>query len=123
MNSESRALEQEPLVFVSHKHSDREIAETIARFIRNSSAGKVRVHLSSSPHFEGPRLGQAINGELKNALAITEVVILVYTTDTEDWSYCMWECGVATNPKDERPTSVVVVQCRANRSRTETSFA
>lgn len=99
------------MLFISHKHSDREIAETIARFIRNSSAGKVRVHLSSSPHFEGPRLGQPINSELKNALAISEVVILVFTTDTEDWSYCMWECGVATNPRDERPTSVVVVQC------------
>ena len=104
-------MPSEPMLFVSHKHSDREIAETIARFIRNSSAGKVRVHLSSSPHFEGPRLGQPINSELKNALAITEVVILVFTTDTEDWSYCMWECGVATNPREERPTSVVVVQC------------
>jgi hypothetical protein len=101
----------EPLLFISHKHSDREIAETLARFVRNHTAGQVRVHLSSSPHFEGPRLGQPLSRELKDALAQAEAVILVFTTETEDWSYCMWECGVATDPRDEHRTSVVVLQC------------
>jgi CBS domain-containing protein len=102
------------MIFVSHKHSDREIAETLGRFIRDRSAGNVRVHLSSSPDFEGPRFGQPLNAELKRALAESDLVILVYTTDTEDWSYCMWECGVATDPTDEHPTSVVVVQCTSD---------
>ena len=106
-------LPADPLVFVSHKHSDREIAETIARFIRTSTAGKARVHLSSSPDYEGPRFGQALNEELKRALGAADAVILVFTTDTEDWSYCMWECGIATDPNDRRPTSVIVVQCTA----------
>src|SRR5689334_14526280 len=101
----------DPLVFISHKHSDRPIAETLARFIKNTTAGKVRVHLSSSPDFEGPRLGKQLNDELKRALGAAEAVILVFTSETEDWSYCMWECGIATDPKDSRPTSVVVVQC------------
>ena len=114
VNSESRVLTQEPLVFVSHKHSDREIAEAIARFVRNRSAGKVRVHLSSSPDFEGPRLGRPLNEELKRALGAAEAVILVFTSDTAEWSYCMWECGIATDPNDPRPTSVVVVQCGPN---------
>ena len=105
MNSEIQ-VPTDPLVFISHKHSDREIAETIGRFVRTSTAGKVRVHLSSSPDFEGPRLGQPLNDELKRALAVAEAVILVFTTDTEDWSYCMWECGIATNPNVPRPTSV-----------------
>ena len=101
----------EPVVFISHKHSDREIAETIARFVKNKSAGNARVHLSSSPDFEGPRFGQPLNSELKHALGESDVVILVYTNDREDWSYCMWECGVAVDPRDEHPTMVVVVQC------------
>ena len=114
VNSESRALDKKPLVFVSHRHSDREIAEAIARFVRNRTAGKVRVHLSSSPDFEGPRLGKPLNEELKRALGAAEAVILVFTSDTEEWSYCMWECGIATNPNDPLPTSVVVVQCGPN---------
>jgi hypothetical protein len=114
MNSASQVPREDPLVFVSHKHSDREIADTIARFLRNRTAGKVRVHLSSSPDFEGPRLGKPLNDELKRALGAAEAVILVFTSETEDWSYCMWECGIATNPHDPRPTSVVVVQCGPN---------
>ena len=73
------------------------------------------MHLSSSPNYEGPRLGQPLNDELKRALAVAEAVILVFTSDTEDWSYCMWECGIATNPSEARPTSVVVVQCTPNK--------
>ena len=103
--------DQDPLVFISHKHSDREIAEAIARFVRTKTAGKVRVHLSSSPDFEGPRIGKTLNDELKRALGTAETVILVFTSEGEDWQYCMWECGIATDPKDPRPTTVVVVQC------------
>ena len=114
VDSASQVPREDPLVFVSHKHSDRAIAEAIARFVRDRTAGKVRVHLSSSPDFEGPRLGKPLNDELKRALGAAEAVILVFTSETEDWSYCMWECGIATNPNDPRPTSVVVVQCGPN---------
>lgn len=111
MNSARQEPARAPLVFISHKHSDRDIAETIARFIKTKTAGNVRVYLSSSPDFEGPRLGQPLNDELKRALGAADAVILVFTSDTDDWSYCMWECGIATNPTEPRPTSVVVVQC------------
>ena len=107
-------MSAKPVVFISHKHSDRSIAEAIARFVKNKSAGNARVYLSSSPDFEGPRFGQPLNSELRHALGESDLVILVYTDDREDWSYCMWECGVAVDPKDERHTSVVVVQCTAD---------
>jgi hypothetical protein len=103
-----------PVVFISHKHSDRAIAETIARFVKQKSAGNARVYLSSSPDFEGPRFGQPLNSELRHALGESDLVILVYTDDREDWSYCMWECGVAVDPREEHPTTVVVVQCTAD---------
>jgi TIR domain len=111
VNSTSQATHQEPLVFVSHKHSDREIAEAVARFVKNRTAGKVRVHLSSNPDFEGPRLGKPLNQELKRALGAADAVILLFTSETEDWSWCMWECGIATDPNDSCPTTVIVVQC------------
>ena len=103
-----------PVVFISHKHSDSPIAETIAKFVKNKSAGNARVHLSSSPDFEGPRFGQPINTELKHALGESDLVILVYTDEREDWSWCMWECGVAVDPTEQHLTAVVVVQCTAD---------
>ena len=37
-------------------------------------------------------------------------MILVVTSETEDWSYCMWECGVAQQPHSPE-TNIVVFQC------------
>lgn len=104
-------MASQPVIFISHKHADRDIAVTLGRFVKEKSGGNVRVHLSSSPDFEGPRFGKPLNAELKRALGEAESVILIYTTETEDWSYCMWECGMAVDPQDETPTSVVVMQC------------
>jgi hypothetical protein len=86
----------DPLLFISHKHSDSKIAQVLAAFIEERSNGRVKVHLSSSPDFQGPRYGKGLNSQLRDALWNTDVLILVYTSADQDWSYCMWECGVAT---------------------------
>jgi hypothetical protein len=101
------------MLFVSHKHSDRQIAEVLARFIEERSAGRIKVHLSSSPDFQGPRFGKALNAQLREALWKTEVLILVYTSPDQDWSYCMWECGMASHPQTPN-TTVIVLQCGAD---------
>ena len=68
------------------------------------------MHLSSSPEFTGPRFGRGLNDQLRQALWNTEVLILVYTSADQDWSYCMWECGVATQPQSPN-TNIIVFQC------------
>jgi hypothetical protein len=95
---------------VSHKHCDRAIAEVLARFIEERSAGQISVHLSSSPDFQGPRFGKALNAQLREALWKTEVLVLLYTSSDQDWSYCMWECGMATHPQSPN-TTLIVFQC------------
>ena len=47
----------------------------------------------------GPRAGFSLNQELKNALWQARSFILLYTHSTLDWSYCMFEYGVANNPQ------------------------
>jgi len=101
---------EKPLFFISHKHDDREVAGKVANFVRDVTGGRVDVFLSSSNHFEGPRVGKTLNQELKNALEKAGVVILVYTTAEKDWSWCMWECGLADDPRSPE-TKVVVFQC------------
>ena len=106
-------VSQKPLLFISHKHCDTKIAQEIARFVRSVSGGGVDVYVSSDPGFEGPRVGKALNLELKDALWRAGVVILVYTTQDQDWSWCMWECGLAEDPQSP-DTKVVVLQCLAD---------
>ena len=99
-----------PLIFISHKHSDRAIANVIRSFITEQSSGKVRVFQSSDPTAEGPRISRSLKTELRDALWEASAVILVYTTPDKDWGYCMWECGVATHPASP-DTRIIVLQC------------
>ncbi|MBA3288778.1 MAG: TIR domain-containing protein [Acidimicrobiia bacterium] len=102
-----------PTVFISHRHADKDIAQTVAEFIDRHSGGRAKVFCSSSKDFEGVVAGQTIEGTLKQALAASDLVLLIFTVATEDWSYCMYECGLATDPTDQKETRVVVLQCGA----------
>src|SRR5205823_12987071 len=65
---------------------------------------------SSSALADGPTIGENLNQELISNLWRSNVVILVYTTEDQDWAYCMWECGVALQPQTPY-TRVIVFQC------------
>ena len=69
-----------PSLFISHKHSDARIADVLGTFIEAKSTGRVKVHLSSNPDFEGPRFGKGLNAQLRQALWNTDVLILLYTS-------------------------------------------
>lgn len=99
-----------PLIFISHKHTDNAIATVIAKFIKDRSLGNVDVYLSSNWTFEGPRFGPNLNEELMSALWKSDALILVYTSSDQDWSYCMWECGVAAQASSPE-TRILVFQC------------
>ena len=104
----------DPLLFVSHKHQDKDIAEAVGDFVRTVTGGKVDVYLSSNPDFQGPRVGEPLNQELRDALWRAGVVVLVYTAQGNDWSWCMWECGLADDANSPN-TKVVVLQCLADK--------
>lgn len=102
--------EESPVLFISHRHDDRAVADTLRRFIQARTGGRVTVFQSSSADAEGPRQGHNVTQELRRALWDTSVVVLIYTTRDQDWSYCMWECGVAQSPHSSN-TRTIVFQC------------
>jgi len=104
-----RGRTDRPLLFISHRHTDQSIADELRKFVVDRSGGRIDVFQSSSAQAENPRVGRELQQELKEHLWAAEVVILVYTSPEEDWSYCMWECGVATLQTPE--TRIVVFQC------------
>lgn len=65
---------------------------------------------SSSAEADNPRVGRELQRELKEHLWGAGVVLLVFTSPEEDWSYCMWECGVATHPANPE-MKILVLQC------------
>jgi hypothetical protein len=99
-----------PLLFISHRHADKPIADTLRKFVTDRSGGRIAVFQSSSAEADNPRVGRELQKELKEHLWAAGIVVLVYTSPEEDWSYCMWECGVATHPASPE-TKIVVLQC------------
>ena len=57
-----------------------------------------------------PKFGPDLNKQLRETLWETDALLLVYTSNDLDWSYCMLECGIAQNP-DSPDTTIVVLQC------------
>lgn len=99
-------------IFISHRHADKKIAGAIRDTLQEWSTGRISIFQSSDPKLS-TRIGEPLSSELKTALDDANVVLLVYTFTDQDWSYCMWECGVATDPKREH-TRHVVFQCTSD---------
>lgn len=100
----------QPLLFISHRHDDREIADLIRNFVTYLGGNEVVVYQTSSSDAQAPKIGRNVNRELMKALWKTDVLVLIYTRHDRDWDYCMWECGVATHSASE-DTNVIVLQC------------
>jgi hypothetical protein len=101
--------EQKPIkIFISHRFDDKPIADVINRNL--ARWGFDDIYQAGAPG-SGPRVGDSLTDELRDALEDVDLVILVYTFTDEDWSWCMWECGLATHPRQANATRVVVFQC------------
>ena len=98
-----------PMLFISHRHSDVKIANEIREWVETWSMGTIEVFQSSSAG-TAPKIGASLNEELLRNLNDAQSLVLVYTASDQDWSYCMWECGVATDPM-KPDTKVIVFQC------------
>jgi hypothetical protein len=107
---DKRIERSRPLLFISHRHDDREIADLIRNFVTYLGGNEVVVHQTSSSDAHAPKIGRNVNRELMKALWKTDVLVLIYTRHDRDWDYCMWECGVATHSASE-DTNVIVLQC------------
>ena len=93
--------EDKPLLFISHRHEDKTIADVLRTFIISRTANRVSVFQSSSAAAEGAHAGGPLNKQLMDVLWQTDVYIWLYTDPTKDWSYCSWEYGVALD--DHKP--------------------
>jgi hypothetical protein len=99
-----------PVLFISHKHVDRAIADALRTFVMANTAAGVQVYQSSSWQAAGPRAGKDLHEQLKNALWDAHAFILIHTDSGLDWSYCVFEYGLA-NAANSPSTNSVFLQC------------
>lgn len=108
--SDGAARAAQPLVFISHRHEDKLLADALARFLRANSLGRVNVFQSSDAKAEGPKAGAYLTEQLAAVLWKAAIVVLIYTRSDADWGWCMLECGLALHPESPN-TRVLVVTC------------
>jgi hypothetical protein len=101
-----------PTVFLSHRHNDKNIVDIVKKHLLEWGVAESDIFQSSDP-VRAPTVGQHLVRDLKIKLDSTNLLILLYTYSDEDWSFPMWECGVAQG-KSTGGTTVVVFQCTAD---------
>ncbi len=104
----------EAIIFISHRHADKNIAKVINNHLQDWGIPPNNIYQSSSAIGGGPRVGDPLAQDLKEALYRANAVILIYTFTDQDWSYCMYECGIATDPQSPN-TRIVVFQTTNDR--------
>lgn len=98
-----------PKVFISHRHADAKIANVITKHLKEWGVEENNIFQSSDPLKTLPA-GTTLKSEIYTKLQEINFLILLYTYDDADWSYCMWECGIAQG-KSTAPNRTIVVQC------------
>jgi hypothetical protein len=99
-------------VFISHRHDDVEIVNVISDHLKEWGVDKDSIFQSTDPS-NGLTPGNNIKDELEEKLTKVNLLLLIYTDNNADWSYCMWECGIAQG-KSTVPTRTVVFQCTSD---------
>lgn len=107
----NQATPPAPSIFISHRHADFALAGILRDFIEQR-APNAEV-FQSTYEGGGSSIGKLLSEDLGKRLSAAEVVLLLYTTADENWSYCMWEVGVAFNPECE-DTRIIVLQAGAD---------
>lgn len=102
-------------IFISHRHDDSRIASALRKQLQSWGIPEESIFQSSSNKQSG-KIGRSIKGDIRQFLEEAKLVILIYTHPEVNWDYCMYECGLATNPGSVQ-TNVIVFQCTASQPR------
>ncbi len=98
-------------IFIIHRHEDSGIANALSRVLQIWGGGEIEIFLSSDSG-RGLRVGQSVYSELRSKLSDANILILVYTFANRDWSWSMYECGLAMEPLPGTFSKrIIVLQC------------
>jgi hypothetical protein len=79
-------------VFVSHKHDDHTLAETVKTTLEGLS-GRIECFVSGSDL----SAGSDWNAEIRSQLAKSHLLILLFTEPSRNWDWCLYEAGLFTS--------------------------
>jgi len=97
-------LQQETFkIFISHKLSDKKLAELVAHELETLGGGGIDCWLSG----QDLSAGVDWNRQTKHNLAESHLLVLLFTTPAQNWDWCLFEVGLFTRFEAEDVSSVV----------------
>jgi TIR domain len=84
-------LQQETFeIFISHKLSDRKLAELVAHELDALGGGAIKCWVSG----QDLNAGVDWNRQIKDNLAESHLLVLLFTTPALNWDWCLYEVGL-----------------------------
>ena len=90
-------------IFISHKLSDKQLAELVARELESLGGGRIDCWLSG----QDLSAGVDWNRQTKHNLAESHLLVLLFTTPALNWDWCLFEVGLFTRFEADDVCSVV----------------
>lgn len=101
-------------IFISHRMEDGQIAKIIGDALKNLS-DRIELYVAGNWEHRNAEFGApSLKESIAKVLHKTEVVLILYTQVDEDWSWVMWETGVATDPSNPSKTRIVPLSLSEN---------
>jgi len=100
---------RKPLVFISHKHNDKRIADAFSEWLTNATRGDVNLFQSSDGLRDGPTTGRNLTEQIREAAHKAQGMFVIYTDAEQDWEWVMFEIGICLDPTPE--TRIALIQC------------
>ena len=106
-NSPQKTINKENLsIFISHKHDDAIIAESIVDSLALWGFPRNNIFCSSIPG-HGPSPGNDIIDDIREFLLTCNVLFFLYSLPQYNWNYCFYEIGTANDDRVE--TKIVTI--------------
>ena len=86
----------DPIIFISHRTTDKAVADMLVDFFSGTGIRKSVVFCSSLP---GNDVDEKISGEVKRALKNSVINIAILSRDYYQSAYCLKDCHTPTFPQ------------------------
>src|SRR5262249_525131 len=92
-------------VFISHKHADHALAVEVKKAMEGLSPGAIECFVSGIDI----TAGMDWRREIRGVLARSHLLVLLFTTPSNNWDWCLYETGLYTRFDRTEVVSVVCI--------------
>lgn len=92
-------------IFISHKHADKKLADCVDRELTSLAPDTIECWVSG----QDLTVGMDWDREIKQTLATSHLLVLLFTSPAQQWDWCLFEVGLFMRFDGSEGSSVVSI--------------